>query len=143
MKSTLKAHRDKLKQMFAQHIRPTVEDSQPSDEPITEKPESIAVGPEPTEPPAYDEKAFTEEVAKQVGWNVGDEVSARVSNRQMVNPRFIWASVTGWSEPVKVAVGSQSDWPAGSTIHCQYVRADSSGNLEFSTKERGPKWRRK
>ena len=106
MKSTLKAHRDKLKQMFAQHIRPTVEDSQPKDEPPTEAIEPLAVGPEPIDPPPYDEKAFTEEVAKQVGWNVGDEVSARVSNRQMVNPRFVWASVSGWSELVKVAVGT-------------------------------------
>lgn len=143
MKSTLKPYHNKLKALFAQHNPPPPEAEQPKDEPPTEASEPLAVGPEPIDPPPYDEKAFTEEVAKQVGWNVGDEVSARVSNRQMVNPRFVWASVSGWSELVKVAVGSQSDWPAGSTIHCQYVRADSSGNLEFSTKERGPKWRRK
>ena len=143
MKSTLKAHRDKLKQMFAQHIRPTVEDSPPKVEPITEVVEPITVGPEPTEPPAYDEKAFTEEVAKQVGWNVGDEVQAKVSNRQMVNKHFVWASVEGWSELVKISVHDQAAWPAGSTPWCQYVKADSEGCLVFNTKERGPKWRRK
>lgn len=143
MKSTLKSHRDKLKQMFAQHIRPTVEDSQPKDEPPTEAIEPAAVGPEPIDPPPYDEKAFTEEVAKQVGWNVGDEVQAKVSNRQMVNKHFVWATVEGWSELVLVRVHDQAAWPAGSTLWCQYFNANSDGHLVFNTKERGPKWRRK
>ena len=143
MKSTLKNHRDKLKQMFAQHIRPTVEGSQPPDAPMTEAAEPMVVGPEPTYTPAYDEKAFTEEVAKQVGWNVGDEVQAKVSNRQMVNKHFIWATVEGWSELVMVRVHDHSAWPAGSTLWCQYVQANSDGHLVFNTKERGPKWRRK
>ena len=143
MKSTLKSHRDKLKQMFAQHIRPTVEDSQPKDEPPTEASEPAAVGPEPIDPPPYDEKAFTEEVAKQVGWNVGDEVQAKVSNRQMVNKHFVWATVEGWSELVMVRVHDQAAWPAGSTLWCQYVNANSDGHLVFNTRERGPKWRRK
>jgi hypothetical protein len=143
MKSTLKAHRDKLKRMFAQHVRPTVEGSQPQDESITEEPEPIAIGPEFTYTPAYDEKAFTEEVAKQVGWNVGDEVQAKVSNRQMVNKNFVWATVDGWSELVMVRVHDQAAWPAGSTLWCQYLNANSDGHLVFNTKERGPKWRRK
>ena len=141
MKTTLKASRDKLKQLFAQHIRPTVEHSQPQDEPITEAP--ITVGPEPADPPPYDEKAFTEQVAKQVGWKQGDEATGRVSNRQMLNKHFIWASVTGWSELVKVGVHSQAEWPAGSSILCQYAHADSDGFLVFDTKQRGPKWKRR
>jgi hypothetical protein len=136
MKSTLKAHRDKLKQMFAQHMRP-------QDEPITEAVEPIAVGPEPTEPPPHDEKALTEQVAKQVGWNVGDEVQAKVSNRQMVNKHFVWGSVEGWSELVMVRVNDQAAWPAGSTLWCQYVQANSDGHLVFNTKERAPKWKRR
>ena len=143
MKSTLKAHRDKLKQMFAQHIRPTVEDSQPKDEPPTEASEPAAVGPEPIEPPPYDEKAFTEEVAKQVGWQVGDKVKGKVTNRQMVNKNRVWATVNGWSEMVQVSVHSQAEWPAGSEIKCEYVQANSDGHLVFNSKEHGPKWKRR
>jgi hypothetical protein len=136
MKSTLKAHHNKLKALFAQHSQSTVESKQPPDEPI-------AVGPEPTEPPPHDEKALTEQVAKQVGWNVGDEVQAKVSNRQMVNKHYVWASVEGWSELVMVRVNDQAAWPAGSTLWCQYVQANSDGHLVFNTKERGPKWKRR
>jgi len=163
MKTTLKASRDKLKQLFAQHIRPTVEHSQPQDEPISAPlpistisvtstkwsstrwpPEApITVGPEPADPPPYDEKALAEQVAKQVGWKQGDEAPGRVSNRQMLNKHFIWASVTGWSELVKVGVHSQAEWPAGSSIRCQYAHADSDGFLVFDTKQRGPKWKRR
>jgi hypothetical protein len=143
MKSTLKPYHNKLKALFAQHSQSTVESKQSPDAPITEEPEPIAVGPEPTYTPAYDEKAFTEEVAKQVGWNVGDEVQAKVSNRQMVNKHFVWASVEGWSELVMVRVHDQAAWPAGSTLWCQYVQANSDGNLVFNTKERGPKWKRR
>jgi|688.fasta_scaffold1364047_2 hypothetical protein len=136
MKSTLKAHHNKLKALFAQHSQSTVESKQPPDEPI-------AVGPEPTEPQPYDERALTEQVAKQVGWNVGDEVQAKVSNRQMVNKRYVWASVEGWSELVKISVHDRDAWPAGSTLWCQYVKADSEGCLVFNTRERGPKWKRR
>ena len=136
MKSTLKPYHNKLKALFAQHSQSTLESKQPPDEPI-------AVGPEPTSPPPHDEKALTEQVAKQVGWNVGDEVQAKVSNRQMVNKHFVWASVEGWSELVMVRVNDQAAWPAGSTLWCQYVQANSDGHLVFNTKERGPKWKRR
>lgn len=129
--------------MFAQHSQPHVESSQPEDEPITEAPEPIAVGPEPTDPPAHDEKALTEEVARQVGWKVGDLVSGRVTNRQMINQRRVWATVSGWSEMVQVSVHDQSEWPAGSTIKCEYVQANSDGHLVFNSKEHGPKWKRR
>jgi hypothetical protein len=129
--------------MFAQHSQPHVESSQPEDEPITEAPEPIAVGPEPTDPLAHDEKALTEEVARQVGWKVGDLVSGRVTNRQMINQRRVWATVSGWSEMVQVSVHDQSEWPAGSTIKCEYVQANSDGHLVFNSKEHGPKWKRR
>jgi hypothetical protein len=143
MKKSLKPYHDRLKAMFAQHSQPHVESSQPEDEPITEAPEPIAVGPEPTDPPAHDEKALTEEVARQVGWKVGDLVSGRVTNRQMINQRRVWATVSGWSEMVQVSVHDQSEWPAGSTIKCEYVQANSDGHLVFNSKEHGPKWKRR
>lgn len=139
MKSTLKAHRDKLKALFAQHNPPTQEPPK-EDAPTDEAP---MVGPEPVDPPEIDQKALTEEVAKQVGWSVGDEVQAKVSNRQMVNKNFVWASVEGWSELVKISVHDRDAWPAGSKLWCQYVKADSEGCLVFNTKERGPKWKRR
>jgi len=134
MKSTLKAHRDKLKALFAQHNPPTQEP--PKEEPPT-------VGPVPINPPPLDEKALTEEVAKQVGYRVGDEVVGQVTNRQMVNRHYLWALVPDWSEQVLVAVHDQAEWPAGSRIRCQYVQANSDGHLVFNTKERGPKWKRR
>lgn len=145
MKSTLKPYHNKLKALFAQHTRPAAESSQPEDEPITEKVEPIVTvtGPEPTDPPPHDEKALTEEVARQVGWQVGDPVSGRVTNRQMINQRRVWATVSGWSEQVQVSVHSQSEWPAGSTIRCEYVQANSDGHLVFNSKEHGPKWKKK
>jgi hypothetical protein len=136
MKSTLKPYHNKLKALFAQHIQSNVEDSQSEDEPI-------AVGPEPTDPPAHDEKALTEEVAKQIGWQVGDKVTGAVSNRQMVNKNRVWATVPGWSEQVQVSVHSRDEWPAGSRIKCEYVQANSDGHLVFNSKEHGPRWKRK
>lgn len=143
MKKSLKPYHDRLKAMFAQHSQSHVESSQPEDEPITEAPEPIAVGPEPTDPPAHDEKALTEEVARQVGWQVGDPASGKVMNRQMVNKNRVWAMVTGWSEMVQVSVHDQAEWPAGSTIKCEYVQANSDGHLVFNSKEHGPKWKRR
>jgi hypothetical protein len=134
MKTTLKASRDKLKQLFAQH-------NQPQDEPITETP--TIVGPEPDDPPPFDERAFTEDVARQVGWGVGDEVQATVSNRQILNKDYVWATVDGWSDLVLVSVHRGADWPAGSRVWCQYAKANSDGYLVFNTKERGPKWKRR
>lgn len=139
MKKSLKPYHDKLKQMFAQHSQSNVESKQSPAEPVTE----VVVGPEPVDPPEVDQKALTEEVAKQVGWSVGDEVQAKVSNRQMVNKNFVWATVEGWSELVMVRVHDQAAWPAGSTLWCQYVQANSDGHLVFNTKERGPKWKRR
>jgi hypothetical protein len=136
MKSTLKASRDKLKQMFSQHMRPT-------DAATTEAPEPISVGPEPTDPPPFDEQALTEEVAKQLGWNVGDEAPGRVINKQMINKHFVWAMVDGWSEPVKASVGDREEWPAGSPIMCYYKGADADGCLVFNTRVRGPRWKRR
>ena len=139
MKSTLKSHRDKLKALFAQHNPP--ESEPPKDEPPTD--EAPTVGPEPVDPPPFDEKALTEEVAKQVGYQVGDEVVGQVTNRQMLNRHYLWALVPDWSEQVMVAVHDQAEWPAGSRIRCQYVQANSDGHLVFNTKERGPKWKRR
>ena len=143
MKSTLKPYHNKLKALFAQHNPPPPEAKPPQDEPSTEASEPIPVGPEPTDPPPYDEKAFTEEVAKQVGWQVGDKVKGKVTNRQMVNKNRVWATVSGWSEMVQVSVHSQAEWPAGSEIKCEYVQANSDGHLVFNSKERGPKWKRR
>lgn len=105
--------------------------------------EPVAVGPEPTDPPPLDEKALTEEVAKQVGWQVGDKVVGRVTNRQMVNKNYVWALVPNWSEQVLVSVHSKDEWPAGSSIKCEYVYANSDGHLVFNSKEHGPKWKRR
>ena len=143
MKSTLKPYHNKLKALFAQHIQSNVETSQSDGEPITEADEPIAVGPEPTDPPAHDEKALTEEVAKQIGWQVGDKVTGAVSNRQMVNKNRVWATVPGWSEQVQVSVHSRDEWPAGSRIKCEYVQGNSDGHLVFNSKEHGPKWKKR
>jgi hypothetical protein len=139
MKSTLKPYHNKLKALFAQHTRPAAESSQPEDEPIIVN----VTGPEPTDPPPHDEKALTEEVAKQIGWQVGDKVTGAVSNRQMVNKNRVWATVPGWSEQVQVSVHSRDEWPAGSRIKCEYVQANSDGHLVFNSKEHGPKWKKK
>lgn len=142
MKSTLKAHHDKLKAMFAQHSQSHVESKQSPNEPITEAPEPIAVGPEPIEPPAEDQKALTEAAAERVGWRRGDKVKGMVTNRQMVNQKFVWAEVGDWSEPVIVSVHGQWEWPAGSPINGEYVYANADGHLVFNSKEHGPKWKR-
>ena len=142
MKSTLKPYHNKLKALFAQHIRPTAESSQPEDEPTIE-PIVTVTGPEPTDPPPHDEKALTEEVARQIGWQVGDKVTGAVSNRQMVNKNRVWATVPGWSEQVQVSVHSRDEWPAGSRIKCEYVQANSDGHLVFNSKEHGPRWKRR
>jgi hypothetical protein len=86
---------------------------------------------------------LTEEVAKQIGWQVGDKVTGAVSNRQMVNKNRVWATVPGWSEQVQVSVHSRDEWPAGSRIKCEYVQANSDGHLVFNSKEHGPRWKRK
>jgi hypothetical protein len=139
MKSTLKPYHNKLKALFAQHTRPAAESSQPEDEP----PIVTVTGPEPTDPPPHDEKALTEEVARQIGWQVGDKVTGAVSNRQMVNKNRVWATVPGWSEQVQVSVHSRDEWPAGSRIKCEYVQANSDGHLVFNSKEHGPKWKKR
>ena len=143
MKSTLQTHRHKLKALFAQHVSPQDHPEPPKDEPITEAVEPIAVGPEPVEPPEFDQKALTEQVARQVGWQVGDKVTGKVTNRQMVNKNFVWALVPDWSEQVMVSVHSRDEWPAGSSIKCEYVYANSDGHLVFNSKEHGPKWKRR
>ena len=143
MKSALKAHHAKLKALFAQHNPPTPTAEPPKDEPPTEEPEPITAGPEPSDPPEFDQKALAEEVAKQVGWQPGDKATGRVTNRQMVNKRRVWALVPDWSEQVQVSVHDQTEWPAGSTIKCEYVMANSDGHLVFNSKEHGPKWKRR
>jgi hypothetical protein len=142
MKSTLKPYHNKLKALFAQHVegRPP---EPPQDKPLTETVEPIAVGPEPTDPPPYDEKALTEEVAKQLGWQVGDEAPGRVTNRKIVNKNYVWATVQSWSDDVLVSVHDRSEWPAGSPIKCYYKGTDSDGHLVFNSKEHGPKWKRR
>lgn len=143
MKSTLKTHRDKLKALFAQHTQPAATPEPPKDEPLTVTDEPITAGPEPVDPPEFDQKALAEEVAKQVGWQPGDKVTGRVTNRQMVNKNRVWALVPDWSEMVQVSVHDQTEWPAGSTIKCEYVMANSDGHLVFNSKEHGPKWKRR
>ena len=139
MKSTLKAHRDKLKALFAQHNPPESESTK--DEPPMDEP--VAVGPEPTDPPEFDQKTLTEEVAKQVGWQVGDEAPGRVTNRKIINKNMVWAAITGWSEDVLVSVHDHTEWPAGSPIKCYYKGADADGRLVFNSRVRGPKWKRR
>jgi hypothetical protein len=143
MKSTLKTHRDKLKALFAQHVQPQEHPEPPKDEPITEVVEPITLGPEPSEPPPFDEKELAEVSARQAGYSVGDKVTGRVTNRQMVNRNYVWALVPQWSEQVLVSVHSRDEWPAGSPIKCEYVMANSSGHLVFNSKEHGPKWKRR
>ena len=143
MKKSLKPYHDKLKAMFAQHNPPPPTVEPPKDEPIAEEPEPIVVGPEPSEPPPFDEKELAEVSARQAGYSVGDKVTGRVTNRQMVNRHYVWALVPQWSEQVLVSVHDQAEWPAGSPIKCEYVMANSSGHLVFNSKEHGPKWKRR
>ena len=143
MKKSLKPYHDKLKAMFAQHNPPPPTVETPKDEPITEEVEPIAVGPEPSEPPPFDEKELAEVSARQAGYTVGDKVTGKVTNRQMVNRNYVWALVPDWSEQVLVSVHSREEWPAGSAIKCEYVYANSDGHLVFNSKEHGPKWKRR
>lgn len=143
MKKSLKPYHDKLKAMFAQHNPPPPESEPPKDEPITEAVEPITVGPEPIVPPEFDQKALTEEVAKQVGWQMGDEAPGRVTNRKIVNKTMVWATISGWSEQVLVSVHDHAEWPAGSPIKCYYKGADADGRLVFNSRVRGPKWKRR
>ena len=143
MKSTLKTHRDKLKALFAQHTQPAATPEPPKDEPLTVTDEPITAGPEPVDPPEFDQKALAEEVAKQVGWQVGDEAPGRVTNRQIINKNMVWAAISGWSEDVLVSVADQTEWPAGSPIKCYYKGADADGRLVFNSRVRGPKWKRR
>ena len=142
MKKSLKPYHDKLKALFAQHTQPAATPEPPKDEPLTETDEPIAAGPEPVDPPEFDQKALAEEVAKQVGWQPGDKVKGLVTNRQMVNKRFVWATIPGWSEQIMVSVHAQWEWPAGCEIQCEYVQANSDGDLVFNSKKHGPKWKR-
>ena len=143
MKKSLKPYHDKLKAMFAQHNPPPPTVEPPKDEPITEEVEPIAVGPEPSEPPPFDEKELAEVCARQAGYSAGDKVTGKVTNRQMVNRNYVWALVPDWSEQVLVSVHSRDEWPAGSAIKCEYVYANSDGHLVFNSKEHGPKWKRR
>lgn len=136
MKKSLKPYHAKLKAMFAQHAQSVAESNPPESDPPTETPEPAAV-------PSDDLKQATEAVARQSGYSQGDKVTGRVTNRQMVNRNFVWATVPDWSEQVKVSVHSQEEWPAGTPIKCEYVYADADGHLVFNTKEHGPKWKRR
>jgi len=149
MKSTLKPYHNKLKALFAQHIQPNVEDSQPEVEPITESVEPIApVSPYPVDsggpaPHYSDKKAFAEYVAKQNGYTPGFEVTASVSPKKLQNNHFVYILVPNWSELCLMRVKTQEEWPAGSRPDCQYAHANADGTLVFDTKQRGPRWKRK
>ena len=107
---------------------------------------------EPTKPtpeailkatPVTDQQ-LAETVAKQVGYQPGDQVTGAVLPKKIPNTRLLYVSVPDWSEPVICSVQNAADWSAGERIKCVYVKADAEGRLVFENRDgiRRNRWRK-
>ncbi len=119
-------------------------------QPISQPAQVVAA--EPTKPtleailkaaPVTDQQ-LAETVAKQVGYQPGDQVTGAVLPKKIPNTRLLYVSVPDWSEPVICSVQNAADWPAGERIKCVYVKADTEGRLVFENRDgiRRNRWRR-
>ena len=112
--------------------------SQPTEKPTKPTPEAILKA-----APLNDQQ-LAEIVAKQVGYQPGDQVTGAVLPKKIPNTRLLYVSVPDWSEPVICSVQNAADWPAGERIKCVYVKADTEGRLVFENRDgiRRNRWRR-
>jgi hypothetical protein len=90
------------------------------------------------------DQQLAETVAKQVGYQPGDQVTGAVLPKKVPNTRLLFVSVPDWSEPVICSVQNAADWSAGERIKCVYVKADAEGRLVFENRDgiRRNRWRR-
>jgi hypothetical protein len=120
--------------------------SQPVSQP-TEKPPKPAPEAQPEAilkaAPVTDQQ-LAETVAKQVGYQPGDQVTGAVLPKKIPNTRLLYVSVPDWSEPAICSVQNAADWSAGERIKCVYVKADTEGRLVFENRDgiRRNRWRK-
>ena len=90
------------------------------------------------------DQQLAETVAKQVGYQPGDQVTGAVLPKKIPNGRLLYVSVPDWSEPVICSVQNAADGSAGERIKCVYVKADAEGRLVFENRDgiRRNRWRR-
>jgi hypothetical protein len=90
------------------------------------------------------DQQLAETVAKQVGYQPGDQVTGAVLPKKIPNTRLLYVSVPDWSEPAICSVQNAADWSAGERIKCVYVKADTEGRLVFENRDgiRRNRWRR-
>ena len=90
------------------------------------------------------DQQLAETVAKQVGYQPGDQVTGAVLPKKIPNTRLLYVSVPDWSEPVICSVQNAADWSAGERIKCVYVKADAEGRLVFENRDgiRRNRWRK-
>jgi hypothetical protein len=112
--------------------------SQPTEKPTKPTPEAILKA-----APLNDQQ-LAEIVAKQVGYQPGDQVTGAVLPKKIPNTRLLYVSVPDWSEPAICSVQNAADWSAGERIKCVYVKADTEGRLVFENRDgiRRNRWRR-
>ena len=112
--------------------------SQPTEKPTKPTPEAILKA-----APVTDQQ-LAETVAKQVGYQPGEQVNGSVLPKKIPNTRLLYVSVPDWSEPVICSVQNAADWSAGERIKCVYVKADTEGRLVFENRDgiRRNRWRR-
>jgi hypothetical protein len=112
--------------------------SQPAKPAPEAKPEAILKA-----APVTDQQ-LAETVAKQVGYQPGDQVTGAVLPKKIPNTRLLYVSVPDWSEPAICSVQNAADWSAGERIKCVYVKADTEGRLVFENRDgiRRNRWRR-
>jgi hypothetical protein len=90
------------------------------------------------------DQQLAETVAKQVGYQPGDQVTGAVLPKKIPNTHLLYVSVPDWSEPVICSVQNAADWSAGERIKCVYVKADTEGRLVFENRDgiHRNRWRR-
>jgi hypothetical protein len=112
--------------------------SQPTEKPTKPTPEAILKA-----APVTDQQ-LAETVAKQVGYQPGEQVNGSVLPKKIPNTRLLYVSVPDWSEPVICSVQNAADWSAGERIKCVYVKADTEGRLVFENRDgiRRNRWRK-
>jgi hypothetical protein len=90
------------------------------------------------------DQQLAETVAKQVGYQPGDQVTGAVLPKKIPNTRLLYVSVPDWSEPAICSVQNAADWSAGERIKCVYVKADTEGRLVFENRDgiRRNRWRK-
>jgi hypothetical protein len=119
-------------------------------QPISQPAQVVAAEPAKPTPEAIlkaapvTDQQLAETVAKQVGYQPGDQVTGAVLPKKIPNTRLLYVSVPDWSEPAICSVQNAADWSAGERIKCVYVKADTEGRLVFENRDgiRRNRWRR-